>query len=71
MCSKQIRVSYAVCGVQITCDKVKGQDDGQHNISVHFQTQKYVEKAKGRTTKPGAEYIFFVHMLQNDMTWKK
>jgi len=41
-----------------TCDKVKGYDYGQlANIFVHFQPQKYMEKAKGRTTKLRAESI--------------
>jgi len=72
MCSKQIRVLYAVCRIQITCDKVKGHNYGQPaNIFVHFQSQKYVEKAKGRTIKLGLECIVFVHMLKNDLTWKK
>jgi len=62
MCSKQIRVLCAVCG----------HDYGQlANIFVHFQSQKYVEKAIGRATKLTVEYRVFVHMLQNDMTWKK
>jgi hypothetical protein len=72
MCSKQIRVLYAACRIQITCDKEKGHVYGQlAYIFVHFQSQKYVEKAKGRTSKLRAEYIVFVHMLQNDLTWKK
>lgn len=72
MCSKQIRVLYAVYRIQITLDKVKGHDYGQLvNIFVHFQSQKYVEKAKGRTTKLRADCTVFVHMLQNDLTWKK
>jgi hypothetical protein len=64
MCSTQIRVLYAVCRIQITCDKVKGHDYGQlANIFVHFQSQKYVEKAKGKTTKLRAECTVFVHVL--------
>ena len=72
MCCKQIRVLYAVCRIQITCDKVKGHGYGQlANIVVHFQSQKYVENAKERTTKLRAECIVFVRMPQNDLTWKK
>jgi hypothetical protein len=47
MCSKQIRVFFAVCRIQITHEKVKGHDYGQlANIFVHFQSQKYAKKAK-------------------------
>jgi hypothetical protein len=71
MCSKQVSVLYTVRRIQITNNKMKEYDYGQlADIFVHFQSQKYVETAQERTTK-FKEHIVFVHMLQNDLTWKK